>query len=137
SSETMIVTSNATLYIPGDFTINGSATIYIAQGGSLKLYLGGSDNKLNGGGISNLGGSATNFSMYGLNTATSIKYSGGAQFIGSVYAPRSDVTLTGTSDSYGAIVGKSITTGGSMTFHYDEALGGGNSKYIVTGWLEL
>jgi Tfp pilus assembly protein PilX len=137
ASETMVVASNATLYVTGDFTINGQASIYVAPGGNLKLYLGGNDNKLNGGGISNGSGVATNLSIYGLNTASSIKYAGNAQFIGTVYAPQSDVVMTGTSDVFGAIVGKTITTGGSMTFHYDESLGGGNSKYIVVSWTEL
>jgi hypothetical protein len=137
ASEKMVVTGPASLYVTSDFTLNGNASIYVAPGGSLKLYLGGSDNKLNGGGISNGSGVATNLSIYGLNTATSIKYAGNAQFIGTVYAPQSNIDITGTADLFGAIVGKTISTGGSSTFHYDESLGGGSSKYIVVSWTEL
>ena len=39
-----------------------------------------------------------------------------------VYAPGVDVTVNGTADVYGAIVGRNIKATGNARFHYDEAL---------------
>jgi Tfp pilus assembly protein PilX len=136
SSQKMIVTSNAVLYVTGSFQISGQAFIYIPPGGNLKLYIGG-DASISGGAVLNGGGNATNFSILCLGTCTTLGYSGNSSFIGTIYAPQTDVNMSGTSDGFGAIVGKTITTGGSMNFHYDEALGGGASKYIVISWIEL
>jgi hypothetical protein len=43
-------------------------------------------------------------------------------FYGVVYAPNSDVTVNGTADFFGAIVGKTLKITGDATGHYDESL---------------
>ena len=60
-----------------------------------------------------------------------------AQFVGTLYAPQAALTMSGSAAAIGALVANKITTSGGMSFHYDEALGGGGSKYVVTSWAEL
>jgi choice-of-anchor A domain-containing protein len=48
------------------------------------------------------------------------KVSGGAGFYGEIYAPNADVTLVGTSDFYGAFIGKTVSDSGNPRIHFDE-----------------
>ena len=48
--------------------------------------------------------------------------------------------MNGTSDTYGALIGNSVTTVGTSNFHYDEALGllgGGAPTYDLVSWQEM
>src|SRR4029077_20631678 len=145
SSQAMIVTNAATLYVIGDFTISGSGYIYIAPGGSLKLYVGTTNASgngkitISGGGVANGAGNAANLSIYGLPSVKTTTYSGSSEFIGISYTPEADLTMSGSSDGVGAVVANTITLSGGMNFHYDEALGGGTGflKYVITSWREL
>src|ERR1051326_1211909 len=145
SSPGMIVTNNATLYVTGTFTISGSGFIYIAPGASLNLYVGttnASGNNsitISGGGVGNGTANAANFSVVGLPSVQTVTYSGSSEFIGTLYAPEADLTMSGSSDGVGAVVANSITLSGGMNFHYDECLGLGLGflRYIVTSWKEL
>jgi hypothetical protein len=127
--QSMVVTGAATLYVTGNFAIGGNSFIYIAPGGSLQLYVGttnagGKDSiTISGGGIANGTGSATNLAIYGLPSVSTATYAGSARFIGVFNSPEAAVTMSGGSDGIGALVGNTITMGGGMSFHYDEALG--------------
>ena len=46
-----------------------------------------------------------------------------------VLAPKANVTLSGSGQIYGAVVGAKITDNGSATVHYDKQLG----KILPTG----
>jgi Flp pilus assembly protein TadG len=43
-------------------------------------------------------------------------------FYGVIYAPNTDITINGTADFFGAIVGKTLKLTGDATGHYDESL---------------
>ena len=92
-----------------------------------------------GSGVMNGPGFAVNFAIYGLPTCTSISYSGGSQFIGTINAPEAAVGLTGTSDAMGAVVGASFSLSGGMGLHYDQALRGNpkEGRYLVASWQEI
>lgn len=137
SSGDMIINGNVILYIPAPntFTIKGNDTIRILPGGSLKIIAGGNVS-MAGGGVLNGTGVAANFSIVGLNSCTSITYSGNAQFIGTINAPQAAFSMSGTTDAYGAIIAKSASMNGNTAFHYDEALAY-QDGYIATGWQEL
>jgi len=144
SSPGMIVTNNALLYVAGTFKIQGSGFIYIAPGASLNLYVGVTNTSANdvitisGGAIANGTGNAANFSLVGLPSVKRADYTGSAHFIGTLYAPNADFTLSGGGDASGALVAKTILVN-SGSFHYDECLGQNSSflKYIVMSWREL
>jgi hypothetical protein len=131
----MTVSGNVTIYVTGDITLNGQDTITILPGGSLKFIVGGNIT-MAGGGVLNGTGNAANFSIIGLNSCTSITYSGTAAFIGTINAPQADFTLKGTTDAYGAVIAKSASMNGNTAFHYDAALSY-QDGYLVSSWREL
>jgi len=138
SKDTFLVTGKARLYVRGTTSVGGQAAIKIADGASLEMYAGG-DVALGGGGVANNPGFASNFALYGLRTCTSVSYSGNAQFIGTINAPQAAVSLSGTADAIGAVVGASFSLSGTMGLHYDEALRGNpkEGRYLVASWLEM
>lgn len=64
----------------------------------------------------------TNFQLYGYNTnSVTYSFSAGSAFYGLVYAPQSDLTMTGNSGLYGAFIVNSITKNtGTSSIHYDQ-----------------
>jgi len=145
STKAMLVTNQASFYVVGSFTISGSGFSYIAPGGTLTLYVGttnaaGNDSvTISGGGIANGTGNAANFSIICLPSVKTVTYSGSAQFVGTLYAPEANLTMSGSADGVGALVANTVTMSGGMNFHYDECLGSGSGflKYIVLSWKEL
>jgi hypothetical protein len=136
----IIVTGNSTLWVSGDFIVNGTGYVYIAPGASLKLYVGG-NGSISGGGVVNdsTGGGAGlpgNFSYYGLPTSTSLIYSGMADFVGTINAPQAAVNISGGSSVFGAIICDTFTCSGGSGVHYDEGLRGGG-LLTVTSWREI
>jgi len=54
--------------------------------------------------------------------------SGGSGSALTVYAPYTDVAVTGSGAIYGSIIADNLQAQGGAQFHYDEALGGGPSS---------
>jgi hypothetical protein len=119
SSETIHVAGNATLYVTGSFNFPG--TINIAPGGSLKLYVGGTNTHL--GRVINPG-TAFHFQYYGLPANTNITWAGNSNYVGTIYAPQAALSLasSGAGDFQGACVVKSADLSGAFGFHFDENL---------------
>lgn len=134
SSVVIKVNGNATLYVTGSFSLSGSSYVQINPGGSLKLIVGGSAS-LSGGGVVNTSAKPANFSLLGLPTCTSVTLSGNSALYGNVNAPQADLTMSGTSDIYGAAIVKSATASGGGSFHYDEALSR-SSTLLLDRWQE-
>lgn len=123
--QTMLIQGTCNLYIyGGDFTINSGCGIYIAPGAKLNLYMDGVNTSVSGNGIVNQTGLASAYSYYGTTNNTSIKYSGGSDFVGTVNAPEADVTISGGANFYGAAIVNSYTSkSAGAAFHFDESLG--------------
>lgn len=132
----MYVSGNCTLHVSGTLAVSGNASVYIAPNSSLKLYVDGTCS-LGGGGIINSTGMAKNLSIVGTPTCRSVSYNGGADFIGIINAPQADVAFGGGATIIGAVVGDTITLGGSGYFIYDEALAEGDYKFTITSYREL
>lgn len=134
----VLVQGKARIHVAGQTSLSSSAHILLAPGASLEYYAAG-DINVSGRGWINASGYAKDFTIYALNTCNSINYSGDAQFVGTMYAPRSDIKMSGSSGGFGALVGKSITFSGEMSFHYDEALRGDprQGRFIAASWQEL
>jgi hypothetical protein len=138
-TKTMIVTGKARIHVTGTTTLSGTAFILIGNDASLELYAGGTAN-LAGGGVINSTGNAKNLAIFGLTpTCTSIDYSGGAGYTGTIQAPSADIKISGNADIVGAFVGKSFRIFGNPNIHYDEALKGNprEGRFLVTSWQEL
>ncbi len=136
AKQNILVRGKARLYVMNTTSVSGQARIIIGPNGSLELYAGRAVD-LAGGGVMN-NGYAKNFSIVGLNTCTSVKYAGNSEFTGTIYAPHADVTMIGTSDVYGAFVGKTFMIGGTMDLHYDEALRDvpNRGRFLADSWEE-
>jgi len=121
--EKMLINARARLHLVSSTTVSGTGYILFGPNASIEWYSSGSVNIGGGGCISN-SGNPTNFSIISFTSAP-ISYSGGAPFIGTIYAPFAPVTLSGTNDAIGAIVCTNFTLTGSMGLHFDESLKSG------------
>lgn len=136
----MYISGNCILYVSGNVDIRGTSAIYLGPGASLQIYVAGSSCSIGGGGIVNTGAgqTAANLSIIGLPTCTTVDYGGNAGLVGTIYAPEANCTYHGGGDMTGAIVANSLTMSGSISMHYDEALGGpAGYKYLANSWTEL
>lgn len=85
------------------------------------------------------GGNATNTTIYGSPDLDSITVTGNGNFVGTIYAPDTDITGTGGATVIGAIVGNSMKTTGNFNVHYDESLPhqGSVESYRLVSWNEV
>jgi hypothetical protein len=51
-----------------------------------------------------------------------VRFTGNNTFYGSLYAPRSEIKISGSVEAFGAVIGKEMDISGSVRFHYDKAL---------------
>lgn len=142
NEKNFLLITNGTVVIDArqGIKMNAQASIQIAPGAQLILYLGTQNTQLDGQGVVNNSGYATNCIVYGKNNCKQIEINGGSAFVGYVYAPYADITLNGNSDTSGAMVGNTFQINGNMGFHYDESLGGpqsGSSIFRGVSWQEV
>ena len=118
----MMVTGKARIYVIATTAIGVGGTITIATNASVEWYSGGNAT-FGGNGVVNVSGLAKSFSIIGLKpNCLTITYNGSARFVGTVYAPNTHVTLSGTADAIGAVVSKTFRLLGAMGLHFDENL---------------
>jgi Flp pilus assembly protein TadG len=105
-------------YYFNNFTMVGGSVLNIT--GETKIYLYG--NMFRGGlsVINNNTASAQNLQFYMSGGTANVTSDN--PFYGVIYAPNTAVTISGSSDYFGAIVGKTLTVNGGGQVHYDEAL---------------
>jgi hypothetical protein len=140
----MAVSGPVNLYLAAGISLSGQSFIYIAPYSSLTVYVAGSAS-ISGKGLVNGTLNATNFTYIGLPGNTSISYSGNSDFVGTIYAPEADFSMSGGGNQLvnlvGAVVANSASISGHYSFAYDEALGGGlfggGAAYFVSSWKEL
>lgn len=138
----MMVTGNSRLYVSSGFSMSGKSKIIVDPGATLEIYIASTSASIGGNGIINVN-NATNVFVYGLPSLKNLSMSGNGEFMGVIYAPDADLSLSGggsgDNDFIGAGIFNTITMNGHFKFHYDENLGtldGGNT-FKVTSWNEL
>jgi len=140
AGDTVLVTGNARVYVTGDFYMAGNATLIIAPGASLQLYVGGANGTI---GTLNNAGNCANFTYFGLPNNTSVTLAGNDVFLGSIYAPNAALTVSGggknTLDYQGACAVNLVGMNGHFNFHFDENLKrkGPVRGYQINSWTEL
>jgi hypothetical protein len=139
TGDSILVTGRATVYVTGDFNMQGKSSLIIAPGASLQLYVGGANTSIT---TLNNAGNCANFSYFGLPANRTISLSGNDVFLGTIYAPSADLTLNGggnnTLDYQGACAVKTISMTGHFNFHFDENLKQGLVRgYQITSWSEI
>jgi hypothetical protein len=122
---------NVTLGVPAagyyyfsSVTLSGGATLTMSSSAHVDIYI---DNVLNlsGGGIINTSSLPPSLSIWACGNPPSPAgwtLSGGSGAYFSVYAPNHDITVSGSGDIWGAIVGASLNSSGGSAIHYDEGL---------------
>lgn len=140
NSETLRFTSGySRVHVTGNLHVTGNATIIVDDGAKVEFYVDGSVN-IAGNGIVNNNNKADTFQLY-VSGSVTVSVSGNGQFVGVIYAPNSDVSLSGGGTGgtiVGSVVGNSITLDGHLDFHYDEALrkDGPTRGWSVVAWEE-
>ncbi len=142
SSEKILVQGAVKIHLVGSLSMAGNSQIIIGTNSSLTIYA-SSSLDFSGGGVANGARYATNLTVYGQTNNTSIKVSGGAEFVGVIYAPYANYTQTGGGSTdmnfSGSVVAKTVTLSGKSQIHYDESLIGTpvGPTYVVTSWKEF
>ncbi len=108
----------AGIYYFRDILLNGGATLNIA--GDVTIYV-TRDLTFNGGSFVNTTSSkAEDLTIKMTGGVANITF--GSPFYGVLYAPDSDVTVSGDANVFGAIVAEDLKITGNATGHYDESL---------------
>ncbi|MFH1919180.1 MAG: TadG family pilus assembly protein [Planctomycetota bacterium] len=105
-------------YYFNNFTVTGQAS-FTTQG-LVKIYITGNLERSGGALVTNSTGQPENLQFY-MTGGTALVTSENT-FQGVIYAPNTDVTIDGSADLFGAVVGKTLTATGSGFAHYDESL---------------
>jgi len=132
----MIVKGNATLYVKGDVKVTGDGYIMIQTNASLTLYAEGKNNVISGTSLVNITGKPANFSYIGVGNNAKLDISGQGSFVGTINAPQTDLSMSGTAQVYGAAIINTFSSSGSASLHYDEDLDAFR-KLRVKAWKEL
>jgi Tfp pilus assembly protein PilX len=108
-------------YLASSLSISGNGSLIIDSTlGPVNLYVSG-DISISGNGINNVSGVPSKFNLVSTGTA-GVSFSGNANFSGTVYAPGSELNLTGNGTMYGAFVGARMRVSGNGAIHYDKVL---------------
>jgi len=112
------------IFVDSSVKITGAnGYISVPDGVTLNIYIKG-EVDMSGMGIitSSASKDATKINLFS-NYAGMSSLQGSADFVGTFYAPYTDVKLAGGGGIYGSVRGKTITKTGNNDFHYDDALG--------------
>jgi len=117
-----------TAYYFSDVVLSGGSTLTFNNPSNLHVDIWIDDVlNLSGGTVANPSGKSTMLGIWACGATSSSNWtlSGGSGAYFTVYAPTHAVTVSGSGDLWGALVGKTVTASGGSKFHYDEALGKG------------
>lgn len=132
----MLVRGNACLYVKTNVTITASDFITFAPGASLRLFVGGTTVTIDS--VRMTPGTGTFFGLYGLPSVTSVTVATGPGSPCAINAPSAPFVLSGSQQYYGTVVCSTFTSGGTPSFHYDDALGAiaAAPQFEILSWAE-
>jgi hypothetical protein len=133
----VVKATNVTLLVNNNYNVS---ELIIERGASLKLYVNAGSVALRR--INNLNLRAESFMYYGLPNNVIVDMSGNAAFCGVLFAPSAALGISGGGnnelDFQGAIIARTVTVNGKMTFHFDEAVMRlGSRGFVANRWDEL
>jgi hypothetical protein len=127
------ISGDTTLFVDGNFTMDGATKMTIGDDSSLTLIvtgivnlLAGAEIKANQHGLTASGLPAMSiYSSYNSDTENKagIKIEGAFETYTQIYAPLAEVKINGSGTLYGAVRGKTVAVTGGAKIHYDAALG--------------
>jgi len=113
-------TGNATMFIDGDLSISGQASFIVPKGVTLTIFITGNIS-IAGGGIVNQGPPSALIIYASASKGSQVTISGNSELACSLYAPLSNISVTGNSAFMGVVRGMTVTGSGNAGFHYDVA----------------
>lgn len=121
--KTITIDGDITLNITGNVTLGNNSMLVINPSSSLTLFIAGTFEMSNGGGINNLTEKPPKCRIYSTAT-TEIDYDfdNTGTFYGALYAPNANVTVRNNAIIYGAIVAKELNIDNSSEIYGDRAL---------------
>ncbi len=121
SGQSMLtVNGDVTMFIDGDLSIAGQASFNVPSGSMLTIYITGNIS-IDGGGIVNPG-APTKVTIYAsAKKGTQVAMSGNAKLAGTLYAPFSNISVSGNAAIMGAVWGMTVAGSDNAAFHCDEA----------------
>lgn len=125
----LTIQGDVVLVIDRDFTMSGSNRLTVAEGSSLTLIVGGKVELGAGAEVSaakqglTTGGTPA-ISLYSAYSGKDgVKLSGNTPLYAALYAPLTEMSISGSGGLYGAVRAKYLNESGAGGVHYDEALG--------------
>ena len=116
---------SAGTYVMRSLSLAGNSSL-VVDSAPVLVYIDGGQLDLSGGSTVNPAQVASDLVFMVVCPASGacpvVKVSGGTTSAFAVYAPDSDVAITGGSDLYGAVIGKTVTNSGGTKIHYDTSL---------------
>jgi len=126
---TLTLDGAATLFIDGNLSVSGGASIVVLSG-PVTIYMNGQKLDLTGGALINLSATPENLTIYGTTGLQSAKLSGASTQHLQVYAPGADLFITGNQETFGSLIGNSVTLSGGAAVHF--AGGSDSTPPVVT-----
>ena len=127
-------------YCFSTITVGGGSILSVSS--AVNLYVTG-EAKLSGGSIANTTLNAANLKLFSSYNApgdvNGVTVSGGTQSYMAIYAPDTEVTLSGsTSSFYGSVIASGVIPQGGIKVHYDQALAAVlGSGATLSAWHEV
>ncbi|QLH65773.1 DUF7305 domain-containing protein [Aeromonas veronii] len=126
---TLTIKGDVVLLIDKDFTMTGSNKLTVSEGSSLTLIVSGKVDLGAGAEVTAAkqgltAGGTPAISIYSAYSGKDgIKLSGNTPLYAALYAPLTEMKISGSGGLYGAVRAKHLTESGAGGVHYDEALG--------------
>ncbi|MFM5367027.1 hypothetical protein ACET85_14715 [Aeromonas veronii] len=126
---TLTIKGDVVLMIDKDFTMTGSNKLTVSEGSSLTLIVSGKVDLGAGAEVTAVkqgltAGGTPAISIYSSYSGKDgIKLSGNTPLYAALYAPLTEMKISGSGGLYGAVRAKHLTESGAGGVHYDEALG--------------
>jgi hypothetical protein len=123
------MTLTAGNYVLSSLSIAGNARLNIdSSKGPVNIYVQGAGStagiNIGGNGIVNNGQPANLRIWY--NGTGNTQIAGNGNFVGVIYAPNSNISISGNGQEYGSVIGSTVQFNGNGAFHYDRSLGTNN-----------
>jgi hypothetical protein len=109
------------LIVDGNISLSGAANLVVTSG-SVVIYANGTKFDVGGGALVNMTQNPSNLIIYGSSTLTSVNLSGGTSLHGLIHAPAAAVKISGSQQTFGAIIGNTVDLSGATSVHYPESL---------------